>query len=127
MKLIIAGSRTITDIKHVEAAIKASGFNVADITEVVSGDAEGIDRLGEAWAIANNIPVTKMVPEWRGKDAIVDKSAGRRRNVDMAKYAHQNGDGALLAIMEHYGTPGTKHMINAAGSRRLKVYVHKVY
>lgn len=126
MKLIIAGSRTVTDMVHLKAAFAASGFDVLEISEVVSGCAKGVDTLGEEWAKENGIPVTQMPPEWLDRHAIKDKGAGRRRNVSMAKYAHAEKDGALLAVMEYYGTPGTKHMINAATSRGLKVYVHKV-
>ena len=44
MKVIIAGSRGITDGRLVSAAVAASGF---DITEVVSGTCHGVDQLGE--------------------------------------------------------------------------------
>lgn len=127
MKLIIAGSRTITDMACLHAALVASPFEVEDIEEVVCGCADGVDTLGEQWATQMGIPVTRMPAEWLDRHAIKDKGAGRRRNVGMAKYAHAEKRGALLAVMEHYGTPGTKHMINAARSRGLKLYVHKVY
>ena len=61
MKVIIAGSRTISDYKLVVDAMQRCGF---DITEVVCGTATGIDRLGEQWAIANSIPVKAMPADW---------------------------------------------------------------
>ena len=50
MKVIIAGSRTITDFKIVYEAIKRSGFK---ITEVVCGECRGPDMLGAEWAKLN--------------------------------------------------------------------------
>lgn len=79
MKVVIAGSRTITDRVAVAKAIRMSGF---DITEVVSGKAAGVDRLGETWAIANNIPVKEMPAKWQK----YDKAAGPIRNGEMAAY-----------------------------------------
>jgi hypothetical protein len=43
VRTIIAGSRSITDPAIVGAVIAASGF---EITEVVCGMAEGVDKLG---------------------------------------------------------------------------------
>lgn len=104
MKVIIAGSRTITDYKDVEDAIKASGFNV---TEVVSGMAQGVDRLGIEYAkIHNDIPVAEFPAAWK-VDGQINKNAGRERNLKMAIYAD-----ALVAIWDGESN-GTKHMIEA--------------
>ena len=54
MKVIIAGSRDITDKYTVIDAVKGAEFV---INEVVSGAARGVDTLGEQWAEKNNIPV----------------------------------------------------------------------
>lgn len=109
MKVIIAGTRTITDYSLVETVIKESGF---DINEVVCGEARGVDILGKSWAIANNIPVKSFPADWNK----FGKSAGYKRNVQMADYS----DG-LIAITT--GSPGTTHMINIANKRGLKVFV----
>lgn len=61
MKTIIAGCRWIENYDIVCEAIEASGF---DITEVVSGRANGIDTLGENWAEANGIPDYKCLSSW---------------------------------------------------------------
>ena len=128
MRLIIAGSRGITDMLHLKdalAAFAATGHVV--ITEVVSGMCpKSPDMLGVEWANSMGVPVKEMPAEWLGRDAIRDPSAGRRRNVAMAKYAASEGaHGGLLAVWD--GTsPGTKHMINAARSRGLTVFIWKV-
>lgn len=80
MKVIIAGSRTINDPKAVGQAINKSNFA---ISEVVCGCAIGVDRLGEAWAIANGVPVKQMPADWNKNG----KAAGPIRNRQMAQYA----------------------------------------
>ena len=47
MRIIIAGSRNITSYEYLSLACELSDF---EITEVVSGCARGVDRLGEEWA-----------------------------------------------------------------------------
>jgi len=110
MKVIIAGSREITDYNKVETAIKAINL---PITEVVSGTAKGVDRLGEQWAEAHNIPVKKFPADWN----TYGKKAGYIRNEMMANYAD-----ALIAIWDGK-SKGTKHMINLARTYELVVFV----
>lgn len=113
MKTIIAGSRNITDIRHVFSAARNCGW---EITSVVSGCARGVDSLGEIWALRNNITVYPFPAEW-GK---YGKSAGYRRNHEMANNAE-----ALIAIWDGVSM-GTKHMIELAQELGLRVYVHRV-
>jgi len=98
MKVIIAGSRTITDYKAIGQAITASKFN---ITEVVCGCAIGVDRIGQTWAIANGIPVKEMPADWQ----TYGRSAGIIRNMQMADYA----DAAI--IIWNGKSPGSLNMI----------------
>ncbi len=111
MKVIVAGSRTITDPQVIAAAINHSGFR---ITEVVSGCARGVDQLGEAWARSQHIPVKQFPANWDQHG----KRAGYLRNEQMSRYAD-----ALVAIWDGISS-GTKHMIDSARERGLKVYVH---
>ena len=125
MKVIIAGSRGCTDYVVLCIAMVKSGF-LNSIAEVVSGICPNSpDMLGVQWAKNEGIRCTEMPAEWRDRNAVKDPSAGRRRNVAMAKYAHAEKDGGLIALWDGK-SPGTKHMIQAARSRGLKVYVHKV-
>jgi hypothetical protein len=109
MKVIIAGSRDITDYDLVERAVAESGF---EITEVISGTARGVDTLGEQWAINHNVPIKRFPALWDK----FGRSAGILRNGDMAKYGE-----ALIAIT--VGSPGTRNMIETAKRMNLKVYV----
>ena len=111
MKVIIAGSRGITDYNTVLNAIDKSGFM---ITEVVSGTAKGVDQLGERWARENRIQIKRFPAQWDR----YGKSAGYRRNEEMAHYAD-----ALIAIWDGQSR-GTSHMIDFARSQGLKVFVY---
>lgn len=80
MKLLIAGSRTITNyetIKNVLNTLKNLG-----ITEIVSGGALGVDSLGERFAKENNIPIKQFIPNWN----LHGKKAGILRNIEMVEY-----------------------------------------
>lgn len=113
MKTIIAGSRSVTDAMALIEAVAKSGF---DITEVVSGGAQGADKLGEAWAFMSRVPVRRFTPNWNGHG----RAAGMLRNLEMALYAD-----ALIAIWDGK-SKGTEHMIAAAKKHHLKVFVHLV-
>lgn len=113
MRTIIAGSRSINNIETVCAAVAASNI---PITQVVSGNARGVDKMGEHYAAHYNIPVAIFPADWN----TYGKSAGYRRNLEMA----ENAD-ALIAIWDGVSR-GTKHMIDIARMRGLRVYVHRV-
>ena len=110
MKVIIAGSRDITDIGYV---IKAVGDACFGISEVVCGCARGVDKLGAKYAESLAIPVKEFKADWKGNG----KSAGILRNCEMADYAD-----ALIAIWDGQSN-GTAHMIKTAIDKRLKVFV----
>lgn len=128
MKVIIAGSRTVTNYECVKQAVKDSKFK---ITEIVSGHAEGVDKLGEKYAKENNIKLKLFEADWKNVDkpgAIVKENgygkynakAGIERNEDMGKYAD-----ALIAIV-HNESKGTEHMINFMERLGKKTYVKVV-
>lgn len=112
MKVIIAGSRD-------------SGFNILDIykavnksrfiiTEIVSGNARGVDQLGELYAIINNIRIMDFPADWNNKG----KSAGIIRNKQMGDYAD-----ALIALWDEK-SKGTNHMINYMKSINKPTFVY---
>lgn len=119
MRIIIAGSRTITDYNLVKKIIENNLLKVNECEEPFSfilGGARGVDKLAERWAIANNIGYSVLEAQWD----LYGKKAGYLRNVTMAKDAD-----ALIAIWDGW-SKGTKHMINIAKEKGLKVYVFKV-
>ena len=122
MKVIIAGSRNINNIALVEAAcFKAMqrwrkhgvGFY---ITEVVCGEARGVDSLGKELAKKAGIPIKSFPADWDK----YGKQAGYIRNAAMTKYAE-----ALIAIWDGQSR-GTKMMIDLAKRAKLKVFVYQV-
>lgn len=95
------------------AAIIKSGFQ---ITSVVCGCASGVDKLGDDWAKMNDLPVDYCPADWN----VHGRKAGYLRNVEMADHAD-----ALVAVWDGK-SKGTKHMIDIATSKGLKVYVEKI-
>ena len=80
MKLIIAGSRTVSSVELVSYVLDK---DVAEISEVVSGVAVGGDTSGEYWALKHRIPVRRFHANWKK----LGKSAGPIRNQEMGDYA----------------------------------------
>ena len=132
MKTIIAGSRDIlpprsgmsayewmrayskalyTVMNVVNSIIAKEGLK---ITEVVSGTAKGVDRLGEAWANKNKVKIKPFPANWNK----YGKSAGFLRNSEMADYAD------VLIIIWDGKSKGSKMMKEIAEKEGLKVYEH---
>lgn len=110
MKIIIAGSRHITDVTQVWMAISQFHHDLVmstfseGITEVVCGCAKGVDTLGEQWAEQFSVPIKRFPADWTQ----YGRRAGVLRNVQMAKYAD-----ALLCIWDGK-SKGSEHMLKAA-------------
>lgn len=83
--------------------------------EVVSGRAEGADKLGEQFANFMGYSIKYFPANWDE----FGNAAGIIRNKEMAKY----GD-ALIAFWDGEST-GTKNMIEEAEKRNLKVKIKK--
>jgi hypothetical protein len=114
VRVVISGSRTINDKDLVWKALDKSKFN---ITELVSGGAQGVDTLGERWARSKNIPIKVYRPDYSIPNP---KYAPLLRNQKMAEY----GD-ALVAIWAD-GSRGTAHMIGCMEKLHKPMEVTKV-
>lgn len=112
MRILICGSRSITDPNMVAVAVAASGFQV---THLISGGAAGADTLAERWATANGIPKTIMIPDWEG----LGRRAGLVRNSQMLEQAE-----AVIAIWDSHSR-GTLDTIQKAILKNLPLYIHK--
>ncbi len=115
MKIIVAGSRDFKDAKLLMSTLDEARENFPDM-EIVSGMARGADRLGYEYAKLNGIKLHEFYPDWDR----LGKSAGHRRNEDMAKFAAP--DGAVIAFWDGV-SPGTKGMIELAKRYKLKIKV----
>lgn len=78
--------------------------------------APGVDTLAIQYAQENNLPLKEFHADWKTHG----RSAGPRRNREMANYAD-----ALIAIWDGESR-GTKNMIEEATKRNLQVYVKKI-
>lgn len=114
MKIIIAGSREITDYTLVENVARQSGW-IDGETEIVSGMARGVDALAVEFAKQHDLPLHKFPANWNQ----YGRAAGMIRNDEMAQFAD-----ALIAIWDGRSV-GTKGMIDIARSRRLKVIIYR--
>lgn len=112
-RIIVAGGRDFNDYSILYLELnKLLEFYCGDI-EIVSGTAKGADRLGEVFARNEGLPVHRFPANWD----LHGKSAGYKRNVLMAENAE-----VLLAFWDGE-SKGTKHMIDIATSKGLKVNV----
>jgi len=112
MKVIIAGSRHITDYGALKALVENTGW---DIEEVVSGGCRGVDVMGEQWAEERGIPVRTFVADW----ARFGREAGELRNREMANYA----DGLIL--LWDAKSPGASCMLRESAKAGIPIH-HRV-
>lgn len=89
---------------------------LADITQVFSGKAKGVDTVGEWWATAREIPVRPFPANWD----LYGLSAGPIRNEEMAKEA----DG--LIVLWDGKSSGTGNMIELADQYELIVHPMRI-
>jgi hypothetical protein len=109
MRVIIAGSRSLTDYNLVKSAVQVSRFH---ISEVVCGGAAGIDTLGRLWGDRRGILVKSFPAKWQTHG----RAAGHIRNDAMAKYAD-----ALILIWDGR-SKGSASMLRAAKKYKLKIF-----
>ena len=113
MKLIIAGGREFNDYELLQKAMLDHFPNIGKDDSIICGDARGADSLGNRFGIENQIPVEHFPAQWD----TFGKSAGYRRNEEMARHATH-----LLAFWDGQ-SKGTLHMINIATNKKLAVIV----
>lgn len=109
MLTIVAGGRDFDD----RGLLFKTLDEMPEISVVISGAARGADTLGEMWARSRHRTLYRMPAEWDR----FGKSAGYRRNERMADAAE-----ALVAFWDGKSR-GTKHMIDIAKRRGLRVTV----
>lgn len=115
MKVIIAGSRGFNDYEVLSKFCDYVIGEPDEEVEIVSGKAKGADTLGERYANERDYEIKEFPANWDK----YGKSAGYRRNADMANYAD-------LLIAFHDGeSKGTQHMIDLANKKGINVAVYK--
>ena len=113
-RVIVAGGRDFDDYELLKSTLDDlfSRLKDEDI-QIVCGEARGADSLGKRYAQEHGIRVVSFPAEWDR----FGKSAGYRRNVEMAEYAN-----ALVAFWNGE-SKGTKHMIETAKKHGLDVRI----
>jgi hypothetical protein len=132
VRVIIAGSREFNDYEllckkchEIFHKLSEEGLLTGNINndirniEIVSGTANGADKLGEQFAKEYSIKIKRFPADWD----TYGKSAGYKRNEQMAKYAKED-NGVLIAFWNET-SKGTKHMIDLANKYGLRAEVVK--
>lgn len=125
LRIIVAGGRDFNDFPLLMnkcigiIATVTKEDNTIDKIRIVSGSARGADKLGEQYAQIAHYDVSRFPAAWD----IYGKSAGYRRNADMAKFASEEGNIGILIAFWDGKSRGTKHMIDLAKRYGLDVYV----
>jgi hypothetical protein len=132
MKIIIAGSRDISNYEVVRQAVIASGYwkEFGRNIEVVCGmavhwkwredpTAGGVDRWGFEFAKRNGLVIHEFPADWKQYGG----RAGMIRNIEMGEFAKAHG-GRLLAVWDGEST-GTMHMVRWAQQNGLQHVLFK--
>lgn len=130
MRIIIAGGRDFNDYELLAKECNRIFINLAQegcfpvsvnesrrFIEIVSGTANGADRLGERFAQDYELAVKRFPADWNA----LGKRAGYVRNSQMAEYAKED-NGVLIAFWNGI-SKGTRHMIDLAKKHGLKVFI----
>ena len=119
-RVIVAGTRYFNSPTIMQVTLDhLLSDHQPDEVEIVSGRARGADRMGEAYAKSRGYAVKLFPADWEQ----YGKSAGYKRNTQMAEYAD-----ALVAFWDNQSR-GTFHMINIARDLGLptEVILYKEY
>lgn len=114
-KVIIAGTRDFNNYHLLKMKLDKILSNIIDDIIIVSGKARGADTLGEKYAKEKGYQIAEFPADWEK----FGRSAGYKRNVQMAEYAD-----ACVCFWDGR-SPGTKHMINIANQYKLQIRVVK--
>lgn len=119
LNVIVAGGRDFTSEKNYEMMKSWLLYFFKDLfphhITIVSGMAAGADSLAIRFAKEHGLQVKEFPADWKR----FGKSAGYKRNVQMAEFA----DACVCFWNQH--SKGTKHMIDIAKERELKLRVVK--
>lgn len=105
----IVGTRTFIDYNKFYNTIS----HIQDMTHIVSGGAEGTDKLAERYARDRNIPITVIKPQWE----LYGKSAGPIRNRQIVEASD-----VIIAFWD-YSSKGTKSTIDISNKLGKPCYV----
>lgn len=129
MKVLICGDRLAKGKDLVQKALDKFGIIP---TEVISGGAEGADKLGEIWAEENDVPYQVFEADWndiKAEGAVIkvnkwnkkyNANAGFQRNSEMVEIAE-----VVIALQPNGPTPGTTDTIKKGKKKGIPVYIYE--
>lgn len=111
IRIIVAGSREFDNYEMLNEVLEGyiNNMNKENIT-IVSGRANGADRLGEVFAENHNLKLELFPADWQK----YGNEAGFIRNGWMADFATEDGSHGVLFAFWNGVSNGTKDMINKA-------------
>lgn len=113
MRLIIAGGRTFTNLALMTEKLDALLVYTTEPVTIISGTANGADKLGEQYARLRGYEVEQYPAQWD----VYGRSAGYKRNEQMA------GVATACVVFWDGESKGSKHMIDLATKRKLQLRV----
>ena len=132
VKVIVCGSRTFNDYKYLERTIRelfkeltmygflyGSPDKDADLIEIVSGGAEGADKLGEQFAEEYGLWCKVMPADWDK----YGEQAGFIRNEEMIDYVSSEKCYKLLVAFWDGQSKGTQHCFNYAKEKGFHITI----
>jgi|GEM_PF-1326473 len=92
-RVVVAGSRHFKDYDRLSRELDYL-LQFKKNAIIVSGNAEGADKLGEQYARDRDLLIDTYIPDWRpqGPKGPYDNAAGHKRNREMA----DNADAAVI-------------------------------
>jgi hypothetical protein len=108
MKVAVIGSRSFNDYEKLKDTLSKINLSL-----IVSGGANGADKLGEQYANENNIPTKIFLPDWEKHG----RAAGFLRNTDIINEAE------LVVAFWDQTSRGTKDSIDKAEKQGKKVMI----
>lgn len=108
MNVGVIGSRTFTDYGLLERTLKR-----INITKIISGYADGADKLADQYAKKFNIPIRNYLPDW----SKYGLNAGFIRNTDIVN------DSDLIVAFHDGISSGTADSIEKAKKQKKKILI----
>lgn len=123
-RMIIAGSRHFSNYdllkQRVQEVLDQSGIKMYEL-EVVSGGANGADKLGERFAKEFGTKLKVLNANWDSRGY----SAGHLRNMEMAIYASGSIESYCICFWDGKST-GTKSMIQLAEKYGISLFITQI-
>jgi hypothetical protein len=123
VKLAIVGPRDlelpVAEVQRVVTECKE--VDLEAVTEIVTGDALGIDRAAIKYAKVMGLPWVAFGAGW-GK---LKRGAGPERNGRVVRYLEPRSNDTMLALYDRSDTPGTTDVTNQASAADIFVVLHQ--